>query len=185
MSGRSSFYVSVVAAVSLVGLWGCGSNDTVSNLEVLVKGNNQFAFDLYGKLREEGPKENTFFSPVSISVAMAMVQAGARGGTAAEIAQTMHFSLPQSELHPACCSLLKISQTQDICELHVTNQLWAHQDGCSYNMMFMRIGECIHIEKGVSRKRSNGRVLISRHGSIRLRPRLLVSSGNPTCRTVA
>ena len=42
----------------------------------------------------------------------------------------------------------------------------------------MRIGECIHIEKGVSRKRSNGRVLISRHGSIRLRPRLLVSSGN-------
>ncbi len=128
MSGRSSLIFAVVLAVSLVGLWGCGSDETSTNRNVLVKGNNQFAFDLYGQLREEGPQKNTFFSPVSISIAMSMVQAGARGSTADEIAQAMHFTLPQSELHPACRSLLKISQAQDICELDVTNQLWAHQD---------------------------------------------------------
>lgn len=47
------------------------------DLQVVVKGNDSFAFDLYQELKaREG---NLFFSPYSISTAMAMTYAGARG----------------------------------------------------------------------------------------------------------
>src|ERR1017187_10856093 len=45
-----------------------------------VTGNNEFAFALYGKLR--GQDGNLFFSPESVSTALAMIYAGARGGNA-------------------------------------------------------------------------------------------------------
>jgi serpin B len=93
--------------------------------DALVMGNNQFAFDMYAKLREEGKGKNLFFSPLSISTAMAMVHAGARGKTAEEIAGVMHLDLPPSRLHPACRSLLAILQDGSTCELNVANRLWA------------------------------------------------------------
>ena len=96
--------------------------------DALVKGNNQFAFDLYAKLREDKPGKNVFFSPMSISTAMAMLQAGVRGKTAEEIARTMHFTLPPERLHPACQSLLEISQSSNVHEVHIANRLWAQQD---------------------------------------------------------
>ena len=46
----------------------------------LVKGNNAFAFDLYRQLSEK-QKGNLFLSPYSISGALAMTSAGARGAT--------------------------------------------------------------------------------------------------------
>jgi len=65
----------------------------------LVEGNSAFAFDLYQALkREEG---NLFYSPYSISLALAMTYAGARGETAEQMAGTLHFLLNQKKLHPA------------------------------------------------------------------------------------
>ena len=52
----------------------------------LVKGNNAFAFDLYGQLRSK--EGNLFFSPYSISGALAMTSAGARGPTPASRKKT-------------------------------------------------------------------------------------------------
>ena len=64
----------------------------------LVQGNNAFAFDLYRALSDgEG---NLFYSPFSISQALAMTYAGARGETELQMADTLHYSLPQSILHP-------------------------------------------------------------------------------------
>ncbi len=73
-------------------------------LQELVNGNTAFALDLYQALRE-GSGGNLFFSPYSISIALAMTYAGARGETEKEMAQVLHFTLPQSRLHPAFNSL--------------------------------------------------------------------------------
>lgn len=73
----------------------------VSQIEIdsLVDGNSAFAFDLYQQLIDNA--ENLFYSPYSISVALAMTYAGARGETAQEIADILHFYLSQDRLHPA------------------------------------------------------------------------------------
>ena len=61
--------------------------------------NRSFTFDLYGELSKESG--NLFFSPYSISTALAMTYAGARTETATEMEQTLHFSLGQDTLHTA------------------------------------------------------------------------------------
>jgi serpin B len=65
----------------------------------LVEGNSAFAFDLYQPLKEE--EGNLFYSPFSISLALAMTYAGARGETAEQMADTLQFLLDQDRLHPA------------------------------------------------------------------------------------
>ncbi|MDZ4158264.1 MAG: serpin family protein [Anaerolineaceae bacterium] len=70
-----------------------------ADLNALVDGNSAFAVDLYQTLRaNEG---NLFFSPYSISLALAMTYAGARNQTEAEMAEALHFNMPQERLHPA------------------------------------------------------------------------------------
>lgn len=57
--------------------------------EFVVEGNNKFALELYAKLREQ--EGNLFFSPYSISTALAMTYAGAWGETEAQMAEVLHF----------------------------------------------------------------------------------------------
>jgi serpin B len=106
----------------------------------LAASNRAFALDLYHQLaaRSDG---NLVFSPYSISTALAMTYAGARGETAAQMAQVMHFDLPQERLHPAFNSLDQSQQAlaqpgqgwlpflpgpQKV-ELDTANSLWAQQ----------------------------------------------------------
>ena len=70
-----------------------------ADLGELVGGNNAFAFDLYRTL--SGGEGNFFYSPFSISLALAMTSAGARGETLRQMEATLHHRLPQSRLHPA------------------------------------------------------------------------------------
>ncbi len=72
---------------------------SAGDMAVLVEGNTRFAFDLYRQLSVgEG---NLFLSPHSISLALAMTSAGARGTTEKEMADTLCFLLSQDRLHPA------------------------------------------------------------------------------------
>ncbi|MDX9955660.1 MAG: serpin family protein [Anaerolineae bacterium] len=108
---------------------------TDAELEVLVAGNTAFALDLYQRLRERDG--NVFFSPYSISVALAMTYAGARGATAEQMAQVLHFTLEDAALHRAfnALDLMLAAQsaaapgdTRELFELHVANSLWAEQE---------------------------------------------------------
>ena len=74
-----------------------------ADLDELVRGNNAFAFDLYHAL--SGGEGNLFYSPFSISQALAMTSAGARGETLRQMADTLHHRLPQSGLYPASNAL--------------------------------------------------------------------------------
>ena len=67
--------------------------------ETLAQGNTAFAEQLYGRLAETGG--NTFFSPYSVSAALAMTYGGARDNTAREMKAALHFRLDPSHLHPA------------------------------------------------------------------------------------
>jgi len=67
--------------------------------EKLGSGNREFAFNLYQVLADGD--ENLFFSPFSISIALAMSYAGAEGTTEEEMASALHFTLPEPQLHAA------------------------------------------------------------------------------------
>jgi serpin B len=92
------------------------------------RGNTEFATDLFAKLRDKGG--NLFFSPYSISTALAMTYAGARGKTAEEMAKTLHFNLGQVHLHPAFAVLaanLTALGKKSGCELFIANALWGQR----------------------------------------------------------
>nr|BAC36206.1 unnamed protein product [Mus musculus] len=60
-------------------------------MEQLSSANTLFALELFQTLNESSPTGNIFFSPFSISSALAMVILGAKGSTAAQLSKTFHF----------------------------------------------------------------------------------------------
>jgi serpin B len=98
----------------------------IADRTAVTEGNNAFAVALYGQLRHQSG--NLFFSPESISTALAMAYAGARASTASEMAKTLHFTLPPGKLHPAMGALLRdLNAAHEGYQLNVANALWAQQ----------------------------------------------------------
>ncbi|NXX13045.1 ILEU inhibitor, partial [Podargus strigoides] len=60
-------------------------------MESLHNANSRFALDLLRRFHETNPRGNVFFSPVSVSAAMAMVLLGAKGNTETQVLKTLHF----------------------------------------------------------------------------------------------
>ncbi len=107
-----------------------------SDLDALVAGNNRFALDLYRALRSpadvERPLANLLYSPYSISLALAMTYAGARGETARQMAETLHFALPEERMHPAFNALDQALRSanegeEDDFRLHLVNAIWGQR----------------------------------------------------------
>ncbi|XP_061446598.1 leukocyte elastase inhibitor-like isoform X2 [Rhineura floridana] len=67
-------------------------------MDKLANANTHFALDLFQKFSESNPTGNIFFSPLSVSAALAMVVLGARGNTAAQLSKTFHFDVVE-DLH--------------------------------------------------------------------------------------
>lgn len=99
----------------------------------LVQGNNAFALDIYQTLRSQ--EGNLILSPFSISLALAMTYAGARGSTQSQMAEALHFDLPQEKLHPAFNALDQDlasrgrgrSGEQEPLQLNIASAVWAEQ----------------------------------------------------------
>ncbi|MEJ2046788.1 MAG: serpin family protein [Dehalococcoidia bacterium] len=112
-------------------------------MALLVEGNNTFAVSLYQALR--GGSGNLFYSPYSISLALAMTYAGARGETEQQMADTLHFTLPQNRLHPAFNSLnIELAKRgqgakgkdDEGFRLHIVNAIWG-QKGYQFLSSFL------------------------------------------------
>ena len=100
----------------------------------LVRDNSAFAFDLYRTLSAHDG--NLFYSPYSISIALGMTYAGARGETERQMADTLHFDLPQTTLHTAFNTLYldldsRSGGAKDIdpsaFRLNIANALWGQR----------------------------------------------------------
>jgi serpin B len=105
------------------------AKDKASDEELLVKSNWAFSMDLYSKLTSS--KENVFFSPYSISTALAMTYAGSRELTEKQMAKVLHFNLKQKNLHAAFNQtrnrMIDIQKKGHV-ELSIANALWLQQD---------------------------------------------------------
>jgi len=142
----------LLSAIMIFGLASCGQpasasevksdkpRDTSPNVSIadettLVNGNSEFAWDLYQVVKAEDG--NLFYSPYSISLALAMTYAGAKGDTAKQMADTLHYDLSQTALHPAFNSLaLELASRGQGAQgkdekgfrLNIVNAIWGQKD---------------------------------------------------------
>ncbi len=105
----------------------------------LVTGCTQFALDRYQQL--QGQKGNLFFSPASISIALAMTSAGAAGETRDEIMQTLHFGTSDEQLHVRMSALQQLWTNplgENGIQLRLANRLWG-MEKVGWQPAFMKI----------------------------------------------
>jgi len=111
--------------------------------QTVVEGNNEFALALFAQL--QGQEGNLFFSPYSISTALAMAYTGARSETEIQMAKALHFPVITNPDKETSSSVVPDRQQfasafgriiKDLnnrgekgsYELTVANALWGQQD---------------------------------------------------------
>ncbi|KAF5914267.1 alpha-1-antichymotrypsin [Diceros bicornis minor] len=94
----------------------------------LTSSNTDFAFSLYKQLASETPKKNVIFSPLSVSIALALLSLGARGTTLKEILEGLKFNLTETteaEIHQGFQHLLRtLSHPSNQLQLSVGNAVF-------------------------------------------------------------
>ena len=112
-----------------------GRSSEAGEIDAAASANNAFAFDLYRRLAQG--KGNLFFSPYSLSSALAMVYGGASGQTAAQLAQALHIELPTDTFHRAVSELARaLEAPSDAYDLSVASALWG-QKGYPFRSAFL------------------------------------------------
>lgn len=103
------------------------TGSTQQGIQAVANANNKFAFDLYSEL-DKSESGNIFYSPYSISAALAMTYEGARGQTADEIKSVFHF--PESNvLRPNFAAVYnEINKKDKPYKLSTGNALWVQQN---------------------------------------------------------
>ena len=118
---------------------------TEADIANLARGNAAFAFDLYRSLAQG--EADLFYSPYSVSLALAMTYAGAKGETERQMADTLRFHLPQERLHPAfnALDLALASRGAGVAgqddggfQLNIANSVWG-QAGHEFLMAFLDV----------------------------------------------
>ena len=118
----------VVAYVASDALKKMGDNavQITKNVQEVAQSTNEFAFDLYKHLRSGN--DNLFFSPASISTALAMTYAGAEGQTKQQMARVLHFDLKEQKLQEGFGTFAKIlNSSEKGYHLSMANRLWGQK----------------------------------------------------------
>ncbi len=137
----------LVLALILAGLAACGTApqnttsvsgehvaddarpDTPDGADSVAAGNNRFAFDLYRRLATDPTHagDNLFFSPYSISSALAITCEGARGTTADEILSVLHLPTTPSAREEFAAIDAGLNSGDANYTLRTANALWAEE----------------------------------------------------------
>jgi serine protease inhibitor len=97
-----------------------------ADVKAVAKSNNDFAVDLYSKLRTR-QTGNISISPFSLFTALTMTSAGARDGTARETQSALHLRSIAKTAHDSLAELrrrLQEAEHNGNCQLKIANQLW-------------------------------------------------------------
>ena len=99
------------------------SHSTQALVEDAALSINEFTFDLYKAATAGAAGENVFLSPYSVSTALAMTYAGARGVTEAEMARALHFP---PDVHAGMGALIgSINAVPDsVATVRTANAIW-------------------------------------------------------------
>uniref|UniRef100_A0A3Q2CIS7 Leukocyte elastase inhibitor n=1 Tax=Cyprinodon variegatus TaxID=28743 RepID=A0A3Q2CIS7_CYPVA len=94
----------------------------------LSKANTTFALDLFRKLSEDDNTSNIFFSPFSISAALATVMLGAKTNTATQMSECLKTQDCQNDFHIQFAKLLnELNRPDTRFLLSVANRLYGEQ----------------------------------------------------------
>ncbi|XP_048008532.1 leukocyte elastase inhibitor-like [Megalobrama amblycephala] len=100
-------------------------------MEVLSAANTQFSLNLFKKISGGNASGNVFYSPVSISSALAMVSLGARGNTAAQMFKVLGFKNPhhsEDQIHSSFNKFMsELNKPGVPYVLSVANRLYGEQ----------------------------------------------------------
>jgi len=103
------------------------SKSTAVGVNETVKGNNEFALEMYSELNKES--ENLFFSPWSISSALAMTFEGAKGQTKEEMKNVLHLQENDLERRSGFAKIYNLlNKNNSEYELSTANALWAQKN---------------------------------------------------------
>lgn len=101
-------------------------------MEQLSSANSLFALELFHTVNESNPTGNIFFSPFSISSALAMIFLGAKASTAAQLSKTLHFDSVE-DIHSCFQSLnAAVSKHGASHTLKLANRLYGEK---TYNFL--------------------------------------------------
>jgi serpin B len=131
--------ISIFILIVLSIMPGCKSKNKISGTRNLMResttikdiseANNEFALSLYKKLGDD--EKNLVFSPYSITSALAVTYAGAKGNTAREMAEVICFPEDQTAFHPgykAFTDSIQSTGDEKGTELRIANALWVQDD---------------------------------------------------------
>lgn len=140
---RLRFFLPLAAAVAVGACSGRPSTVAVSPADVtaaiasrndpaqaaVVEAMNRFALDFYAFAR--GSADDAVYSPASIAIAGSMLEPGARGETADEIARALHVAQPGEAHDRAVAAVLARLPTANAAEapvLRIANRLFSQKD---------------------------------------------------------
>jgi serpin B len=131
----------MLSLISVLGLTLPLAAGAPADIQAASAANNQFAFDLYGRLRSQDG--SLFFSPYSIDKTLAMTYAGARGDTAKEMAAVLHLKPDQDQPHRAFLEMRKLlnrgtdpAASNRAVQLSLSANLWG-QHGYRFRKEFL------------------------------------------------
>ncbi|MFN2304725.1 MAG: serpin family protein [Anaerolineales bacterium] len=115
-------------------------------INALAEDNAAFALAFYNQVQAQ--HDNLIFSPLSLSLALSMAMAGAEGDTQRAMMDTLQFSMPEEEVHPAFNALLLAieasqgnadeSEQEGGFQLSIANSIWG-QAGYDFKATFLDI----------------------------------------------